>query len=199
MKVDYFAAIDSRWGQPVGIGPVSEDETSRRGTSYVLYHQRGLLTGVKRRNGSGALAALAADDVESEIQNGDVAEIRVPFPSEHVSELDYYNAGGPLVAHREIHPGRRMAAPALPCPTPAAGAQALSVSRSGTGFGIDDGRRSQISQYGLTFDAEGRLIRRLYRSVWGAHRQRCVRKFRRAYTYTSGRPDRLLPRTRCEG
>lgn len=183
VKFENFAAVGSRWGQPVGIQPISAKEASHRAVSYTLSFTRGLLTGLKRHNGSGALVGFASDDIESELQDADVAEIRIPFPGTRAVELDYYNAGGRLLRTEKftwLPNGNASVA----LTDAAGGAQALSVSRSGIGFAADDGRRSQISQYGLAFDAAGLLKQRLYLSVWGTPVRDSAGSFGRAYTYT---------------
>ncbi len=153
---------------------------------------------MKRINGSGTLVAFDGDDIESESHDGGVAEIRIPFPADRVAEMDYYNAAGRLLRMEKITWLPNGTA-SVALTDAGGGAQALSINKSGLGFGADDGRRSQISQYGLTFDSEGRLVKRLYLSVWGMPIKDFFGKLRTDLFLYPDRPDRVVSRTRRQG
>ena len=185
VKVDYYATIGTRWGQPFGIGALDAGSAGHRAVSYALSRQRGHLIAMKRVNGSGAAVAFLGDEVDSEPQEAGVAEIRIPFPADRPAELDYYDAAGRLLRTEKFTwLAENSASVSL---TDANGAaQAVAAAKLSLSMGADNGTHSQVAQYGLRFDSGGLLLRRLYLSVWGVPVADAAGSFGRAYSYTPG-------------
>jgi len=170
-KTEFYAGIGARWGVPFGIGRLSADATSHRSVSYAVTTRRGMITEVKRVNGSGGLVALRGDGIDSESWLVGVAEWRMPYPSERAAEIDICGANGRvmIVQHFTWQPD---GSAVVSFANAAGGAEALGrpgpEAESFELTGIETPtRRSLVAMHRLMFNEAGFVTRRYYRTIWG--------------------------------
>ncbi|MDE6696190.1 MAG: protein kinase [Muribaculaceae bacterium] len=155
VKVRYYKDYTEVWGVPQGIGRISESEQQHRQYTFKFEYQKGKVRRVSTVNSHGNLDQIS----ESELND---KYVDATFFYNNDGQIDYvkaYDQSGKCLYKLDYDANLRTAV--FKQDDEFGTEKTLSINTTDT-YNHDDNQRSSISRYKLTYDDNGRVIKREY-------------------------------------